>query len=770
MARIWSGLAQAARLLASMRFAIGIMLVLALVALLTSLVPQHEAGDFYIAHYGRVLGALLLALGLDDAYGSAWFAALLGFLVLSVGLCVLRHTPRYLRQWRQPRTAIDAAQWQHMPWRAQIPWLADAPDAAPGARPELDASTLAQRAVAALRLRGWQALAVRREMQASTQGEKQGEKQNAGAEDADGADMVSGHLVAAQRGVASRKLGYIAAHSAIVLLCLGGLLDSGIWLQWQRWKDGQSGQSGQSSAADGETTARLPAPLAYQAVMQVREGQRSDAALARSRGQLLWLQLPFALELERFAIDYHDNGQPRMFRSTVRIHEAGGDRAGKSHDITYDIAVNQPLRMGDVQVLLASFEDGGSPVALRPVPLRPISQRPACEEPPPRPETLHTHIGQTLSVGTAQGLDACEHALQLEPFALRTVQVEDWQANARRSASPDADANAGGDARALARWRQSLSAHEATQLHDFGPSIAYRLRDASGQATEFHNLMRAVELGDGVPVYLLGVRAALEARFHYLRLPQDAQGGLDDFLRLSHALADASARTQAVQSYVQVQAEPDDSPDAATLTRLAQRTLDAFAGAQDNTENTAAQTTAQNAGIAALDALLQSQDLPPAQARQRADIALRMLQGLLLQLLQNSRVQAGLEPLDAHAPHTQAFVQTALWALDDLSAYPQSAFFALEDFTPVYQAVFQISRSPGKPLVFAGFALLVVGVWAMVFACERQLWLWLPDRGEPTPTSTPALLTMRGSGDRADVQALFERTREEMEKALSARR
>jgi cytochrome c biogenesis protein len=43
-------------------------------------------------------------------------------------------------------------------------------------------------------------------------------------------------------------------------------------------------------------------------------------------------------------------------------------------------------------------------------------------------------------------------------------------------------------------------------LRNVGPSIGYKLRDAAGQAREFHNYMLPVDTGDGVPVFLLGMR------------------------------------------------------------------------------------------------------------------------------------------------------------------------------------------------------------------------------------------------------------------------
>ena len=46
-------------------------------------------------------------------------------------------------------------------------------------------------------------------------------------------------MVAAKAGAAN-KLGYIAAHSAIVLVCLGGLLDGDLIVRAQMWFNGKT--------------------------------------------------------------------------------------------------------------------------------------------------------------------------------------------------------------------------------------------------------------------------------------------------------------------------------------------------------------------------------------------------------------------------------------------------------------------------------------------------------------------------------------------------
>jgi cytochrome c biogenesis protein len=86
-------------LLADLRLAIGLLLVIAITSGVGTAIPQKESGAFYHQRYdpapwlGLLHGDGLLALQLDHVYSSGWFLALLAWLGLSLLLCSWR------RQW-----------------------------------------------------------------------------------------------------------------------------------------------------------------------------------------------------------------------------------------------------------------------------------------------------------------------------------------------------------------------------------------------------------------------------------------------------------------------------------------------------------------------------------------------------------------------------------------------------------------------------------------------------------------------------------------------
>ena len=101
---------------------------------------------------------------------------------------------------------------------------------------------------------------------------------------------------------------------------------------------------------------------------------------------------------------------------------------------------------------------------------------------------------------------------------------------------------------------------------------------------------------------------------------------------------------------------------------------------------------------------------------------------------QLTREQHALKPLEPDEK-TQAFMNQAVLALSDAYLYPAPVAFELKDFTQVQASVFQVTRSPGRNIVYLGCALLILGVFAMLYVRERRVWVWLaPEAGATRAT------------------------------------
>eukprot|EP01036_Dinobryon_divergens_P019576 gene19576-26744_t len=164
-------------------------------------------------------------------------------------------------------------------------------------------------------------------------------------------------MVAARAGGA-HKLGYIAAHSAIVLVCIGGLLDGDLIVRAQTWFNGKSVFTGGGMIADVAPEHRLSASNpTFRGNILVPEGGQGSVAILNQADGVLLQELPFSIELKKFIVDYYSTGMPKLFASEVVLH----DRE-TGEQVPARIEVNHPASYKGVEIYQSSFDDGGSKV------------------------------------------------------------------------------------------------------------------------------------------------------------------------------------------------------------------------------------------------------------------------------------------------------------------------------------------------------------------------------------------------------------------------
>jgi len=326
-------------------------------------------------------------------------------------------------------------------------------------------------------------------------------------------------MVAAKAGAAN-KFGYIAAHSAIVLVCLGGLADGDLMVRAQTWFNGKVPFSGGGAMTDVPERHRLsPDNPTFRGNLLVPEGGIAGTAVLNQPTGILLQELPFAIELKKFVVDYYSTGMPKLFASDIVIH----DRETGAKTETR-VEVNHPASYKGIEIYQSSFDDGGSRVQLTGYPLGGSA----------RAFPVEGTIGGSAPL--AAGAAGAE-ALTLEFTGLRVINVENFANNGGSGEAVDVRKV---DLRAAIDSRLGAANKTVTKkvLRNIGPSVGYKLRDGAGQAREFNNYMLPVDLGEGVPVFLLGTRDTPSEPFRYLRVPADDKGGLEGFVALRQALAD----------------------------------------------------------------------------------------------------------------------------------------------------------------------------------------------------------------------------------------
>lgn len=128
-----------------------------------------------------------------------------------------------------------------------------------------------------------------------------------------------------------------------------------------------------------------------------------------------------------------------------------------------------------------------------------------------------------------------------------------------------------------------------------------------------------------------------------------------------------------------------------------------------------------------------------------------MLNGTMWELWQVAHEHNGLAPVEASEQHGR-FLQLATNALSDSFFYGAPVYLQLDDFVEVKASVLQVTRSPGKKVVYLGCLLLVAGVFAMFYIRERRLWIWIRgDNGGST-----ALMAMSTQRKTLDFEREFD--------------
>ncbi|MGB4345901.1 MAG: cytochrome c biogenesis protein ResB [Burkholderiaceae bacterium] len=670
-------LADMIELLSSMRFAISLLSVIAIASVIGTVVTQNEPMPNYVNQFGPFWFEVFAHVSLYSVYSAWWFLLIMAFLVTSTSLCIARNAPRMIadmKSWRENVREQSLRNFHHhAEWHSSLSGAALATE-------------LARRAVAD----GYQVKLVQKE-QAT--------------------------LVTAKQGAAN-KLGYIFAHSAIVIICIGGLLDSNLPIKAQQWLFNKVPFVGNGIIAEIPAKHRLGlGNPTFRGNTLIPEGSNSNTAIIPAGEGVLIQDLPFTIELKKFVVDFYSTGMPKLFASQVIVTD---HESGKSFPAT--IKVNEPLHYKGLSVYQSSFEDGGSRLQLRGYTMQ---------------GAAHSSFALAGAVGKStplSGSSGSEYTIEWSGF--RPFNVENLNANNGqdvRAVNPDKRFTENFSASLDKQLGSAANTEKTKELKNIGPSVQYKLRDKNGQAREFNNYMLSVKV-DGGDAFLAGMRDSPAENFRYLRIPADDNDSVTEWMRLRAALQNPALREKAAQRYaanLPLQSSATD-PLRAQLQDSALRGLNMFAGDD------------KASGYIAIARFIGK--LPVAEQEKAADVFMKILNGSLWELWQVARVQDGLPPVPADEKHGR-FLQLGINALADAFFYNAPVYLQLKGFEEVKASVFQVTRSPGKNVVYLGALLLVIGIFAMLYVRERRLWIWIRPQADGGSHALMAMSTQRKTLD-----------------------
>ena len=423
-----------------MDLAITLLLTLAVASVIGTVLQQNQPYTDYLIKFGPFWFEIFETAGLYDVYSALWFLAILTLLVVSTSVCVIRQTPSMIRDMWNLRTHVQEKSLQAL--RHNSSW---------------NVTTAESQTVTAL-------------MAEFT-------KQGFRVKQTDKTDAI---LISAMRGGMNR-LGYILTHLAIIVICVGGLMDSNLPLKFAEWRGTLKVETRDLAVSQVPAESRLPvSKQAFRGSINIPEGRSSEVAFVAMRDGYLVQSLPFKIEVIDFRIEHYETGQPKSFETDLIIHDID-----LAEPLAATISVNHPLIYKGYAIYQASFSDGGSLLSIEAWPLDERIGKDVI--------SIETQVFQK-----SQFLWG-EQKTQLEITAFRLFNI---------NADPTDE--------------------DPGRLRNFGPSMGFKLRSETGEAMEYLNYMLPVER-NGREFYLSGVRASPADEFGYLYLPVDNNGELTEF-------------------------------------------------------------------------------------------------------------------------------------------------------------------------------------------------------------------------------------------------
>ncbi|MCB5185616.1 cytochrome c biogenesis protein ResB [Methylobacillus gramineus] len=638
-----------------MRFAVSVLVVLGIASIIGTVLKQNEPYTNYIVQFGQFWFEFFEFIGLYDVYHSAWFLVILIFLVLSTSLCIYRNSPIMLRELRAFRENVKEASLRSFSHQHEYH--------APYSTEETQSRLAQFLTVHSFRFRT--------------------------VEQEDGS-----RLFAAKAG-SYQRLGYILTHAAIVMICIGGLIDGNVPLKLQELLGYTKIETRDIAEKAVPPESRLsPSNLSFRANMTLPEGAGANAAFMRVRDGYLVQELPFSIALKTFRIQHYDTGQPKSFESDIMIIDPE-----VKDPITATIKVNHPLIYKGIAIYQSDFGDGGSRLDFK---VWNIFGSHADAIP---------FDGNIFNKYTVSGGDS---PLSVELMDFRLFNI------------------------------LNLSVDGKGKPRNVGPNVTFKVRDAQGQAHEYVNYLNPLLL-DGRRYFMSGVRAMQQDTYRYLRIPADEDDNIEGYMNFRAAMFDQSLYPEIVRRVSKVALSGHGDVDAdmrskfeASLMQL----LQAFS----------------QGGFGKVAEMIDAA-VPEAQRAGAAQAYLKVVTSAAFEAYAISRERAGLPPATMNEA-LQPFVEDSLHAMSDTFHYGAPLYLQPVGFDHRQSSGLQLTRSPGKTLVYSGSVLLVLGIFSMLYIRERRIWLLVK------PDTHRVLFAMTANRKNRDFDIEFSTYREKLARLL----
>ena len=457
------------------------------------------------------------------------------------------------------------------------------------------------------------------------------------------------------------RLGYLFTHISIIIICVGALLDSNLLLKYRELTGDLIPETRTVSLPEIPQTAWMgPENLSFRGSVNVPEGQETDVLFLPYEDGFLVQKLPFNLEVKDFRIDYYDTGMPKNYQSDLILTSPDLDEP-----ITQTIEVNRPLYYKNYAIYQSSFGDGGTELKLKVHPLlAPIEN----------PLSLESAINQVEPLKTPVG----KFKLELNDFRLFN----------------------------MVPTSEEEQAETGKKFHNNGPSIVFKVRDEQGKAWEYENFMMP-SIQEERKFFMTGMRTVVSEPFRYLFIPADANNKKERFFKFLALVNNPIESTKVFRA--DFQRGPQMTNETYELQiKLMQQLMGLY----------------RAKGFDGIGSFV-SKNVPQEEQEKVLEYYYGQtsfaLQSLYMKVLRDEG--ANIDSEQNISNFDQIWFEDAINAFNGLSKYGPPMFIELESFKHIQATGLQITKSPGKDVVYFGSAMLIIGVFFMFYVRQKRIWV-----------------------------------------------
>ncbi len=633
----------------SMRFAISLFILICLIGIVGTLVEQNQESNWYIEQFGFFWFNVFQKLYIYNIFSSPYFLFSIGFLILSITVCLIKNSPRMFREITSFQLDIKTFTLYSLPNSIEI-------------RSSYKVDILQSK--------------LKKLLQDSGYSFREKHK-------------VDGILLAAKKGSLNRA-GYILSHFSVILICLGGCIDSQIPLKMQILLNKKQPIFSNMLISDvpesGKLSVRNPS---YNSTAFVSENAKISSGIVRFRDGIFIQKLPFELRLKQFITEHHPDGVPRKFFSLVEITDLDSGVVFDS-----EIQVNKPISLKGVRVYQSGFSDSGSQVNLTGYQLN-------------DPKTnlqIQAKIGEwfTHSYIGSDGL-----------VKKSEIYLKDFHKISMNNL-PDVDCEKKEDfaSKCLAALIGNAGPRKKDNLRDLGPVLHYSLKNHLGEIYNFHTYMMPISVQESSKAALIGIKKDSWSSMYFLKIPTDIDGDFGKFITIRNKLMDPLTRRTEINQFFE-RMDTYEKMDKKALAIFMDDILKILA----------------HEGLQSVFDFLEKH-LEPSQLESSQSVIMRLTASILAQLYENNEIHTH---IGTHHKNEvpESWVHLAIIAMSDLAVLddPSLVFFLLKGFQHKQASIFQINKTLGEKFVYFGLALMISGIFLMLYLRNYRIWLYIKSDG-----------------------------------------